>query len=48
MKNRGISLLATPLNQAELLNLGKRGKLEKSFVADIALLDDNLDETPIL
>lgn len=34
---------ATALNQAESLNLGKRGKLEKGFIADIVLLDEELD-----
>jgi len=34
---------ATSLNQAESLHLGKRGKLEKGFVADIVLLDRELD-----
>ena len=33
----------TSWNQAESLKLGKRGKLEPSFVADIVLLDQNLD-----
>ena len=33
----------TSLNQAESLGLGKRGKLEKDFVADIVLLDGDLD-----
>ena len=37
------AIRATSLNQAESLNLGRRGKLEKGFVADIALLDGNLD-----
>ena len=34
---------ATSLNQAESLGLEKRGKLEKGFVADIVLLDGELD-----
>ena len=34
---------ATALNQAESLNLGRRGKLEKGFIADIVLLDEELD-----
>ena len=34
---------ATSLNQAESLNLGKRGKLEPGYIADIVLLDENLD-----
>ena len=34
---------ATSLNQAESLNLGKRGKLEPDYIADIVLLDENLD-----
>ena len=34
---------ATALNQAESLNLGRRGKLEKGFIADIVLLDGELD-----
>ena len=34
---------ATSLNQAESLGLGKRGKLIPGFIADIALLDGNLD-----
>lgn len=33
----------TSLNQAESLHLGKRGKLEKDHIADIVLLDENLD-----
>ena len=33
----------TSLNQAESLGLGKRGKLEKDYIADIVLLDNNLD-----
>ena len=33
----------TSLNQAESLGLGKRGKLERDYVADIVLLDENLD-----
>ena len=33
----------TSLNQAESLGLGKRGKIEKDFIADIVLLDENLD-----
>lgn len=33
----------TSLNQAESLGLGKRGKLTPGFIADIALLDGNLD-----
>ena len=34
---------ATSLNQAESLGLGKRGKIEPDYMADITLLDDNLD-----
>lgn len=34
---------ATSLNQAESLKLGKRGKLEPDYIADIVLLDENLD-----
>ena len=34
---------ATSLNQAESLGLGKRGRLQRGYVADIALLDENLD-----
>lgn len=34
---------ATSLNQAESLKLGKRGRVEQGFIADIALLDKNLD-----
>ncbi|MBR2374421.1 MAG: N-acetylglucosamine-6-phosphate deacetylase [Lentisphaeria bacterium] len=37
------AIRATSFNQAESLGLGKRGKLEKGFIADIALLDNNLD-----
>ena len=33
----------TSLNQAESLGLGKRGKIEKDFIADIVLLDADLD-----
>jgi len=33
----------TSLNQAESLHLGKRGRIEKDHVADIVLLDENLD-----
>ena len=34
---------ATSLNQAESLHLGKRGKIERGFIADIVLLDRELD-----
>ena len=34
---------ATSLNQTESLSLGKRGRLEPGFVADIALLDEKLN-----
>jgi len=37
------AIRCTSLNQAESLNLGKRGKLENDFIADIVLLDQNLD-----
>ena len=37
------AIRATSLNQAESLHLGRRGRLEKDFVADIVLLDENLD-----
>ena len=33
----------TSLNQAESLGLGKRGRIEKDYIADIILLDGNLD-----
>lgn len=33
----------TSLNQAESLGLGKRGRIEKDFIADLVLLDRNLD-----
>lgn len=33
----------TSLNQAESLGLGKRGKIEKDYIADLVLLDRNLD-----
>jgi len=33
----------TSLNQAESLGLGKRGKLETGYIADIVLLDGDLD-----
>jgi len=33
----------TSLNQAESLNLGKRGKIEKGYIADLVMLDRNLD-----
>ncbi|MBQ6470861.1 MAG: amidohydrolase family protein [Victivallales bacterium] len=33
----------TSLNQAESLGLGKRGRIEKDYIADIVLLDGNLD-----
>ncbi len=33
----------TGLNQAESLGLGKRGRIEKDYIADIVLLDGNLD-----
>lgn len=33
----------TSLNQAESLGLGKRGKIQSGFIADIALLDSELD-----
>lgn len=33
----------TGLNQAESLGLGKRGRIEKDHIADIALLDSGLD-----
>jgi N-acetylglucosamine-6-phosphate deacetylase len=33
----------TSLNQAESLKLGRRGKLEKDFAADIVMLDENLN-----
>lgn len=34
---------ATSLNQAESLGLGKRGKIESGYIADIVLLDADLD-----
>ena len=37
------AIRCTSLNQAESLNLGKRGKLESDFIADIVLLDQKLD-----
>ena len=37
------AIRCTSLNQAESLNLGKRGKLESDFTADIVLLDQNLN-----
>ena len=37
------AIRAASLNQAESLDLGKRGRLEKGFIADIVLLDDKLD-----
>ncbi len=33
----------TSLNQAESLGLGKRGRIENNWIADIVLLDGNLD-----
>ena len=33
----------TALNQAESLGLGKRGRIENDYIADIALLDSSLD-----
>ena len=37
------AIRCTSLNQAESLNLGRRGKIEDGYVADIVLLDENLD-----
>ena len=37
------AIRATSLNQAESLHLGRRGRLEKDYVADVVLLDENLD-----
>ena len=37
------AIRCTSLNQAESLNLGKRGRLENGFAADIVMLDRNLD-----
>ncbi len=37
------AIRAAGLNQAESLNLGKRGRLEKDFIADIVMLNDALD-----
>lgn len=37
------AVCATSLNQAESLKLGKRGRIEKDFIADLVLLDENLD-----
>ena len=37
------AIRATGLNQAESLGLGKRGRLEKDFIADIVMLNDDLD-----
>ena len=37
------AIRTTSLNQAESLDLGKRGKLESGYIADITLLDENLD-----
>lgn len=37
------AIRTTSLNQAESLSLGKRGKLENGYIADIVLLDENLD-----
>jgi N-acetylglucosamine-6-phosphate deacetylase len=37
------AIRCTSLNQAESLKLGKRGKLENGFIADIVLLNQNLD-----
>ncbi len=34
---------ATSCNQAESLNLGKRGSIEPDFIADLVLLDENLE-----
>ena len=37
------AIRTTSLNQAESLGLGDRGRLEKNHIADIVLLDENLD-----
>jgi N-acetylglucosamine-6-phosphate deacetylase len=37
------AIRATSLNQAESLGLGRRGKLEPGFIADLVLLDAELD-----
>lgn len=37
------AIRATSLNQAESLKLGRRGKVEPGYIADIVLLDENLD-----
>ena len=37
------AIRATSWNQAESLGLGERGKLENGFIADIVMLDENLD-----
>ena len=37
------AIRCTGLNQAESLNLGKRGRLEQGCVADIVMLDDDLN-----
>ena len=37
------AIRTTSLNQAESLRLGKRGRIKKDFIADIVLLDRNLD-----
>ena len=39
----GDAIRCTSLNQAESLALGKRGRLEEGCVADIVMLDDDLD-----
>ena len=37
------AIRCTALNQAESLDLGKRGRLEKDFIADIVMLNGDLD-----
>jgi len=37
------AIRATSLNQAESLGIKNRGRLEKNYIADIVLLDGNLD-----